>query len=746
MNLNGNIGITLLMFAAVLVISPGRADTQSAYLGSETCKGCHAQEWNNWRSSHHYQAMLPASAETVLGDFDDAEFEYAGRVHRFYKRDGRFWVETDNAAGEFQEFEINYIFGFFPLQQYLIGFPDGRYQALSIAWDSRPQDAGGQRWYHLYPDETIRHDDILHWTGSFQNWNSRCAACHSTQLRKNYSTTDNTYATQWAEINVACEACHGPGGAHVSWAAGERKAAADPGFSNTLGGASAFVVDGDKPTRRRLEPGNAHAQLEVCAACHSRRTELNEDHAGQSYADLFQLRLLEEDMYFADGQVRDEAYVYGSFLQSRMYQAGVSCTNCHEPHSGAVLAQGNALCAQCHQPAVFDTPVHHHHATNDRGADSSGAACVNCHMPSTTYMGVDDRRDHSFRVPEPQLTLELGIPNACNRCHQEQDAAWSVRAMQQWYPQAKLRAAHATVLAAARQGRRDAMPGLMALANDPSRPGILRATAVLESTRFPSRESLALIQSQLGADDPLIRAAATQSLEWLPAVNRYSLLAPLITDPAKSVRMAVAPMLADLMLADLPPDQLPAKGRDGLLALRAEYLEALRLNADMPESLLNLGSFLAMSGQAEEAERAYRQALKLAPDFVPAMINLADLYRAAGLDDAATPLLQSAIEAAPDMAAAYHSMGLLLVRQKQMDQAVRQFRKAAELEPRNARYAYVYAVALYEQGQQQQAVSILEQSLSQHPGDPELISALRAYYQKLGELEKLQVLEASQPR
>ncbi|MGH8035077.1 MAG: tetratricopeptide repeat protein, partial [Lysobacterales bacterium] len=328
-----------------------------------------------------------------------------------------------------------------------------------------------------------------------------------------------------------------------------------------------------------------------------------------------------------------------------------------------------------------------------------------------------------------------GSPNACNRCHEDRGAGWAATAVHEWYPKAQLRATHAAVLAAARQDRVEALPGLMALAGDPIRPGILRATAVLESGRFPSQESLALVQSLLGDEAPLVRAAAVQSMEWLPLTNRYTLLQPLIADPSKSVRTAVAHMLADV-----PPDQLPAGAQAGLLALNSEYLESLRLNADLPETQLNLGSFLAMSGQPEKAEEAYRKALNLAPGFVPAMVNLADLYRAAGLDDAARTLLQTAIKSAPDMAPAYHAMGLLLVRQKQMDQALGYFQKATELDPGNARYAYVYAVALYEQGQPQQAVSLLEHALERHPGNPELIAALRAYYQQLGESEKLQAL------
>ena len=726
--------LAALMLFCLMVLAPAlqfpAIAADPAYVGSESCKGCHAAAWANWRSSDHYQAMLPATNDTVLGDFNNASFTYAGNTHRLFRRDDRYFAESDNAQGEMQEFEIAYTFGFYPLQQYLVGFPDGRFQVLGIAWDSRPKAEGGQRWYHLYPDEAITHTDVLHWTGSFQNWNSRCAACHSTELKKNYSPATNSYATHWAEINVGCEACHGPGSEHANWAATGR-ATKDPGFSNVLAGKGVWAKEGDKATLQRQDGGNAESQLGVCAACHSRRTELSEDHAGKLFSDLFELRLLEQDMYFADGQMREEVYDYGSFLQSKMHTAGVACTNCHEPHSGKLLAQGNALCAQCHQAAIYDRPEHHHHPVA-----SSGAACVNCHMPSTTYMGVDARRDHSLRIPEPALTVEMGIPNACNRCHQDRDAGWAAAAVAGWNPHAGSKVAQARVMTAAWQDQAYALPGLIALANEPGKPAILRATAVLESARFPSQEALAMIQQQLGDPDPLVRGAAARALEQLPTTNRYALLQPLITDPSKSVRMEVA-----RVLADMSPDRVSANGQGELIALRKEYLDALNLNADMPESLLNLGTYMSLAGQPEEAERAYRQALKLSPGFVPAMINLADLYRAAGLDSEAGKLLQSAIEIAPGSAPAQHAMGLLKVRQHQLAQAVPFLKLSAELDPANSRYDYVYAVALYETGQKQQAVAVLEQSLMKHPGNPEIRSALQAYYTQLGETAKLKALE-----
>jgi len=721
--------------------------TGPAYAGSASCKGCHEQAFAAWQTSHHYRAMLPASAESVLGDFDDASFTYAGITSRFYRRDGKFLVETDDENGDLKEFEVAYTFGFFPLQQYLLPFSGGRYQALNIVWDSRPREAGGQRWIHLYPEGTegnevpVRHDDIVHWTGSFQNWNARCATCHSTGLEKNYSASSRGYSTSWQEINVACEACHGPAQNHLKWARAQDTASAgattEPGshagFAFSLSDRGGFGPnrEGNTRTLARTDGNHPTTQVETCAACHARRSELGAGHPGQRFDDGYRLALVEPGLYFADGQVRDEVYVYGSFLQSKMYAAGVVCSNCHEPHSNAVRTQDNGLCTQCHASAVYDQASHHHHATG-----GPGAACVECHMPARTYMVVDDRRDHSFRVPEPRLTIELGVPNACNQCHQDRNAQWSAEALAGWGVNNAIRATHAPVLAAAWDSQAAAVPDLLALVSDEQRPAILRASAVLASAGFPLRDTLPSLAQVLYSDDNQIRYAAVRTLEPLPAEQRYTLLKSLIGDPVKSVRMAVA-----RQLADVPPRQLPAVKAKALDDLRKEYLESLRLNADMPEEQLNLGLFYAASGDPTAAEKAYREALRLAPAFVPALLNLADLYRASDLDSQAQPLLQRAISLAPGDPAPQHAMGLMLIRQRQLPEAVEYLQQAAALAPDNVRYTYVYAVALWETGQQQQAVSTLEAALASHPGDRDLLSALASYYQQLGETDKLRALQ-----
>jgi len=719
----------------LMIVMASSAGNAAEYIGSEKCGSCHKNEFSLWKESHHYQAMLTASEETVLGDFSGSEFEYGGIRSRFYKKDNQFFVETDNEKGELQEFKISYTFGFYPLQQYLVPFPNGRYQALNIVWDSRPEAEGGQRWVHLYPNEVVNYQDGLHWTGSFQNWNSRCATCHSTRLEKRYSAASDSYKTAWTEINVGCEACHGPASNHMAWAASEgdkQSEAVHAGFKFSLADRGPWgpgqTTAGN--TLTRLDGKRPQGQVEMCAACHSRRSEMSEDHAGNAFDDLFQLRLLEDAYYFPDGQIDEEDYVYGSFLQSKMSTSGVVCSNCHEPHSNKVLADDNSLCTQCHDNKTYNNTAHHHHSP-----ESTGSSCVNCHMPVKTYMVVDDRHDHSFRVPEPRLTLELGTPNTCNQCHTDKDANWALNALENWEVSSGIRAGHAPVLARARQGDASVLPELIALANDPLVPGIIRATAVLELGALPSQETMQALQQHIGSEDKLVRAAAARSVGFLPVAQRYQMLQPLITDPVKSVRMEVASQLSEF-----PASQLPPIYAQELATLMKEYLEAQNLNADMPEAQLNLGNYYTATGDPVKAEKAYRHAISLSPAFTPALLNLADLYRANGMDEQAASLLQKAINMAPDDPATWHAMGLLMVRQKNMDKAIEFLGKAAELDAVNTRFAYVYAIALYENGKHDQAISVLESALQKQPGSQEIVTALASYYQQQGQDEKLQEL------
>lgn len=622
--------------------TPPPLSTTTGYAGRQTCAGCHASEDRLWQGSHHDLAMQEATAATVLGDFGGATLTHFGVTSTFFRRNERFFVRTDGPDGRLHDYPVAYTFGVSPLQQYLVAMPGGRLQVLPLCWDSRDR-----RWFHLYPEEAVPAGDALHWTGPNQTWNYMCADCHSTGLRKGYDADRNVYQTSWSEIDVSCEACHGPGSRHVAWARGDRQAA-DKGFETRLKdpGRGTWVADPQTGFGRRLAPAVQTDEIRTCARCHARRSDI-------------QPALLDQGLYHADGQIDGEVYEVGSFLQSRMHAKGVTCADCHEPHSLALQRTGNALCTHCHAAQKLDTPAHHHHRS---------ANCVDCHMPEKTYMGVDARRDHSLRVPRPDLSVKLGTPNACNGCHQDRSAQWAANAAERWYGPPKPHWSEAV-----QAGR------LAAVAEDPEIPAIVRGTALSLLRRAPAPDAVPSIERGLRDPDPLVRFGAVKASEALDPESRLRLASPLLADPDRSVRIETARILI-------------GSSAPGLEPALAEFQAAQE--QDRPEGRLNLGWLAAVRGDLAGAEAAYRGALKLDPLYLPAFVNLADLYREQGRDAEGEALLRQALRAAPDDASLHHALGLLLVRAGRLDAALPELARAVELAPGEARYAYVYEAAI----------------------------------------------------
>jgi predicted CXXCH cytochrome family protein len=736
----------LLMLGAALLYgfierpqTPALASQKSApaaaYVGAAVCASCHAGESTAWRGSQHALAMQEAGPQSVLGDFNDMEFTHAGGTTRFYRRDDEFHVRTDGPDGKPADYRIAYTFGVSPLQQYLVEFPDGRLQALPIAWDTRPAAEGGQHWFHLYPDETITHDDELHWTRPAQNWNFMCADCHSTGLRKNYDPVTDRFHTQWAEIDVACEACHGPGSQHLAWAqakrAGEtRDKDGNKGLTVRLDERHdvAWTVNSETGNAVRSKPLQGEREIEVCAQCHSRRGQIAEGYVpGKPFLDYYRPALLEPPLYYADGQQRGEVYKWGSFLQSKMYAKGVTCSDCHEPHSGKLRAQGNAVCAGCHLSARYDTAEHHHHPPG-----SAGAACVACHMPTTTYMVNDPRHDHSLRVPRPDQSVKFGTPNPCTGCHTDHDAEWAATRLRTWYghdPQGYQH--YAEAFSAEAKGDRDAGAQLRAVAADTTQPPIARATALAGLDPSGSRAALEALAAGLRAPDPLMRFGALQSMARSPLEVRATLIAPLLSDPVRIVRNEAVGVLAPL-----PADRLNASQRTAFERASAEYVETQRYNADRVESRVNLGSFYANRGDAVRAEDEFRAAIELDPQYVPAYVNLADLYRARGRDADGERSLRSGLDKAPGNASLHHALGLALVRLQHLNEALDELRRAVELEPDDARFAYVYGVALHSTGDVNASIDCLTTALAAHPDDRDILQALVSFHAERGDAEE----------
>ncbi|MDP2354496.1 MAG: tetratricopeptide repeat protein, partial [Beijerinckiaceae bacterium] len=634
-------------------------------------------------------------------------------------------------------FVIKYTFGVEPLQQYLVEFPDGRVQALSVSWDSRPKESGGQRWFHLYPNEKVDHTDVLHWTKLNQNWNFMCAECHSTGVRKNYDAARDSFKTTFSEITVGCEGCHGQGSRHTAWAQSQKTLLPfAKSHDHTFGLLVRYVErlnvtwpidETSGSARRSAQPAAWRTEVESCGMCHARRGQLSEDWVpGRWLSHTHAISPLSPGLYDSSGQMDDEVFNYGSFKQSKMFEQGVTCSDCHDPHSGKLRIAGDGACLQCHAADKFSAATHHRHE-----AASPQVSCVNCHMPVRTYMVVDDRHDHSFRVPRPDQSITSGAPNACNDCHKDKAAKWAADAIEVWHgPQRKGFQNYTAALAASRANLPEAARLLIATINDRSAPSIARATALSELAAHASPEAIAAARRAITNTDPMVRIAALEVLEAAPQQQIWSIASPLLSDPVRGVRIRAA-----LLLASVSPAMQSASGRRAFEKAAEEFIAAQKLNADRPESRTGLGTFYRRQGRIAEAEAEYKAALRLSSQFAPAFVNLADLYRHANREADAISILREGVKTSPGNAAVLHALGLALVRAKnEPSKAIQALEQAARLAPESPRYGYVYGVALHSTGKLSDAVAELRAVVARHPGDRDALAALVIFEQEVGDL------------
>ena len=619
------------------------------YVGRAACIECHQQQADLFHGSHHDLAMDLATDETVLANFQDVSIEHFGVTSRLFRDGERFMVHTEGADGEMADFEIKYVFGVEPLQQYMVETkrdPEaapheiGQLQVLRLSWDTERKN-----WFYLKPpdvNEKIEPGDPLHWTGITQRWNSSCADCHSTDVHRNFDDLTGYYRTTFSEIDVSCESCHGPGSTHVELAKNRRIF-----WDKDLG--YGLV---------KLKTESSQPQIETCAPCHSRRTTTcNGFQAGQRFDDFFACQLLSQQVYHDDGQIRDEDYVYGSFIQSKMYHKGIRCTDCHDPHSAKLIHENNQVCTSCHQhPAgKYDSPNHHFHQ-----AGTPGAACVNCHMAATTYMEVDSRRDHSFRVPRPDLSVQFGTPNACTGCHLEttklpvaeqvgltQYLDWIIRAengnqtiadelkrvdqqmqvaVEKWYPDSNVpKSKYYADLALGKSESQQSLPTLVSLAVDSTAPAIFRASALEELALDRGEQSLDVAVKALEDPDPKVVSAA------------------MIRIGSEVARLAEYSAYQGGNLAEFERRMRPLiKGVVRLCdhSARRVRIEAARLSANFPPSVRDQVISSSERTQMEQAIREYKSSLKVENDRAGNHMMLGELYRAQNDDDSAVPVLQ----------------------------------------------------------------------------------------------------------
>jgi predicted CXXCH cytochrome family protein len=641
----------------------GSKPKDSTYVGSRACISCHPGAYQDWLQSDHFQAMQLATDSFVLGDFDNTTLIADGVTSTFFKKDNKYFINTQGDDGLNHDYEIAYTFGFFPLQQYLIAFPNGRLQTTRASWDSREN-----KWFHQYADQTIDHRDWLHWTGASQNWNTMCASCHSTHLQKNYDGDTDSFATTWDEINVSCESCHGPGSTHIDYV-----------NSKSYGKGTPTVNSGLLYGRDTI----ARIQVNACASCHARKSDISSDliHSEELLDDLIP-QVISNEFYFSDGQILEEDYVYGSFTQSKMFHQNVRCTNCHNPHSGKLIAEGNNLCLNCHT-SNYNTSQHHHHQP-----DSEGATCVNCHMVARTYMGNDHRRDHSFRVPRPDQSVRYGTPNACIQCHQEKTNAWASQNVVNWYgPKRTYHFSDDLIPGSVLDGQSESH--LIALLENTMQPAIARATAAYYLGQIQTMKSVLVLLTATSDSMAIVRYHALRAMENFPPELWTNKVTDALRDKVRAVRIAAADLYHRL-----PPDEIPANAKETFTNAEQENKDFLYYQADFSVGNVMIADYELQGGDYQRAIRYYRRGLAMDSLMNYARLNLATVYSIVGENEKALEALMQARAIDSMNERIHYNLGLLQYEMDDVATALQSFQRAVALGSLNPSLYYNYGLAL----------------------------------------------------
>ncbi len=678
------------------------------YAGSQSCRECHAALFEQWSKSNHGLAERP-----LRDDMDKAAFEpertiqHGTQTTEVRVKDGRHEVVSLGFENQQQPYEVERVIGNDPLRQYLVKAFGGRLQTLEASYDPHKNE-----WFNVYGNEDRKPGEWGHWTGRGMTWNTMCASCHNTRLRKNYDEATDSFHTSMAEMTVSCEACHGPLKAHVGW----RKQ-----YPNS------------KETDPTIKKPTRNQTLDSCGACHARRSELTGDFKpGDNFFDHHALAIVDEgNLFHADGQVRDEDYELSSFLSSKMHTAGVSCADCHNPHTGKTILPGNDLCMRCHAaatPAFPKAPIINLAAHSFHQPQSTGSQCINCHMPQTVYMQRHSRHDHGFTIPDPLLTKQIGVPNACNRCHTDKDADWSLTATEKWYGAKMERPTRyrALTIAAARTGNPSAREGLMKLLQSETESGYWKASAVRLLDPFMTDRSV--FPSVIGLAshaDPLVRASVARSMEPLLVVNSPSARATvnqLLSDPIRSVRLAAAWSLRSTL------DEASPVGK--------ELQQMLALNADQPSGQLQQGAYYFARNDGPNALLHYQKAAQWDPNSAPIRHELAVAYSTVGKPQEALHELQEAVRLEPNTAEYHFKLSLACNEVGDVEGTIRSLEQTVKLEPQYARAWYNLGLARNGKGDAAGAVSALRQGEQANPNDASIPYARATIHARLKQMDE----------
>ncbi len=676
------------------------------YAGSASCRVCHETQYAAWEKSNHGLAERPVSPERDQAAFHSgASFQHGSQTSSTTEKDGRFFVATLGFEGKHEAYPVVRAVGHEPLRQFLVERPGGRFQTLEVAFDPHKGD-----WFDIYGNEDRRPGEWGHWTGRGMNWNTMCANCHNTRLRKNYDAANDVFHTAMAEASVGCEACHGPMKAHVQWRNSN---------ANTTG---------TDPTVTKLDRDQ---MLDTCGSCHARRRELTGDFVpGDPFSAHFQLSTVDEsDLYFPDGQVKDELYEFGSFLSSKMHHAGVRCVDCHDPHKAKPMLTGNELCMRCHTGGAtapggaVKAPLIVAEAHSFHKAGS--VTCQSCHMPVTTYMQRHARHDHGFTIPDPLLTKELGIPNACNRCHADKDADWALTAADRWWGAKMNRPARerTRMIAAARAGK--PTPGLIVAVRGEVSPYWKTSMLRVLAPSVGDSDTVRLFLEYAQHTDPLVRTAALQGLEGVAAMGNNAarqVITRKLSDPDRSVRVAAAWALRA---------SLDLNSRAG-----TELAHTLEIATDQPTGQLALGAFEQARGRVDEALRHHEKAVAWDSGSAGIRHEYAVLLSALERPADALKQMREAVRLDPKNAEFHYKLALAIHETGGLSSAASEFEEAVRLDPTHARAWYNLGLARSQLRNPKGAIEALRHGEQADPSDPRIPYARATIHANLGQQQE----------
>jgi Tfp pilus assembly protein PilF len=684
------------------------SNENGTYVGVESCKECHKNEHKEWTESHHFMSMLPPSEKTVKGDFNNIVYTADGVTSSFFKKGNKYFINTEGEDGKNHDYEVKYTFGFTPLQQYLVEFPGGRLQVPRVSWDSKQK-----KWFNQYAHQTVSSHDWLHWTGNSQNWNTMCASCHSTNLRKNYNDKTDTYKTSYSVINVSCESCHGAGKQHVDYIKGE-----DYKEGEKIKGS--FL--------KLIKNGNQIEQINTCAPCHVRAAEISNSHIrSNEIMDNYIPQIPDTEYFYADGQIDDEDYNYTSFLQSKMFSKGVKCSNCHNPHSTKLKKIDNQTCLQCHSTQKYNAPTHTFHPVG-----SKSALCVSCHMPGKMYMGNDLRHDHSFRVPRPDLSEKYGTPNACSSCHQEKSNKYLADAIAKWYgPKRKYHFSDDLIPGSRLDSKSEAH--LKKLIEYTQTPSIIKATAAFYLGSIQTPSSLSTLLKCLKNKDAQVRYRALRSLDNFQPMSWINEVGPLLSDKVRAVRIAAA----DLYIT-IPQEQILDQHKEAFIAAEKELKNYLKYQTDFSVGNVMLADYYLKLKEYGNAVKYYEKGLKKDSQMNYALLNLSTTYNLQGNNEQALKTLEKALKNDSKNDRIYYNMALLYNEMSNQPEAEKAFAKAVALKSDNPRVYYNYSLLLIQSKKFKEAEVVLQKGIAINPSAPELYYSLTFLYIQTKDMAKSQ--------